>query len=386
MVRKSVVTVYVRHREDCPHKNQRNSGFYRGCECAKWLRYSGSACFCKARARQKPHKQHKLAADTRSWGNAEEKAQELQKRLDGGENGGSLPTTPDIKRQTIRQELEIYLSAKRSENISPSVQRKLNYQLGLFCTFLENRSNFFPSEITKQDVIEFRATWTGWSDMTAIKAQQNLRGFIRFACRENRTELLDSLKTIKETKQGKARRKPKPFSEQEIEKILEHTPEKLQTLVRFMVSTGLSIRDTVQLEKSQLAGGWLRIKRQKTDKDVRQRLNEALHAELLATLNGNPRYVFWSGSGMADSETKRLHTIMRGIMKTAGVYIQGDVFHRFRDTAVDFWLGQGWSITEVAAALGDTVAVCEKHYADLASKRMEDRLAKLPVRSWSATQ
>ena len=39
-------------------------------------------------------------------------------------------------------------------------------------------------------------------------------------------------------------------------------------------------------------------------------------------------------------------------------------------------------MTEIAALLGDSVAIVEKHYADMASKRMEDRLAKLPVRTW----
>jgi hypothetical protein len=43
----------------------------------------------------------------------------------------------------------------------------------------------------------------------------------------------------------------------------------------------------------------------------------------------------------------------------------------------------GCSMTEVAAMLGDTVAIAEKHYADLASKRMEDRLAKLQARTWN---
>jgi hypothetical protein len=50
--------------------------------------------------------------------------------------------------------------------------------------------------------------------------------------------------------------------------------------------------------------------------------------------------------------------------------------------AVDFWLGTGCSMTEIAAMLGDTVAIVEKHYADLASKRMEERLARVPVRTW----
>ena len=39
-------------------------------------------------------------------------------------------------------------------------------------------------------------------------------------------------------------------------------------------------------------------------------------------------------------------------------------------------------MTEIAAMLGDTIAIVEKHYADLASKRMEERLSKISVRSW----
>jgi hypothetical protein len=71
-------------------------------------------------------------------------------------------------------------------------------------------------------------------------------------------------------------------------------------------------------------------------------------------------------------------------MEDAGLWIKGNVSHRLRDTAVDFWLGKGCSMTEVAAMLGDTVAVTEKHYASLQSKRFEERLANVPTRSWSA--
>jgi len=69
-------------------------------------------------------------------------------------------------------------------------------------------------------------------------------------------------------------------------------------------------------------------------------------------------------------------------MTDAGLWIKGNLSHRFRDTAVDFWLGQGCSILEVAAMLGDTVPIVEKHYRKLLSSRMAARLAKVPTRSW----
>ena len=48
---------------------------------------------------------------------------------------------------------------------------------------------------------------------------------------------------------------------------------------------------------------------------------------------------------------------------------------RFRDRAVDFWLS-------VAAYLGDTVRVVERHYADLISERMQKQLASVRFRTW----
>jgi hypothetical protein len=153
--------------------------------------------------------------------------------------------------------------------------------------------------------------------------------------------------------------------------------------IHCMVSTGLAITDTVQLQRDSVQDGWLRIERQKTGKKVVQKLDPALRRELMAVTNGNPKYVFWSGEGRPTSATTNWQHDLRLLMKTAGVWIKGNLSHRFRDTAVDFWLGAGCSMTEIAAMLGDTVAIVERHYADLASKRMEERLAKMPVRTWS---
>ncbi len=329
--------------------------------------------------------QHKESTGTRSWTAAEEWRQRKQKILDAQFLLGITPDELPTAQGTIATAVAAFLDKKESENIGSSQRRKLQYQIGLFETFMSGRSKFFPKDITARDVLEFRSGWNGeWSDLTKIKMQQNLRGFLRFCLTgEHRTEVMDALATIRETREGKERRKPKPFTEAEIQSILEKiTDPKMATLVRLMVSTGLAIRDAMQLERKNIKDGWLRIERQKTDVSVRQKLDAALHRELMAVLNGNERYVFWHGNNLPESETTRLQLHMRKIMKSAGVYIKGNVFHRFRDTCVDYWLGAGWSLTDVAAGLGDTLVIVEKHYADLASKRMESRLEKLPTRSW----
>ena len=384
-MKKAVVTVYARHRSLCSdaHKGE----FYRGCNCPKWLRFSLNG------------KRHRQPTGTATWGLAEEKAHELQKQLDSGQYG--IAATVDIpapvsNHQTIADAIQTFIRGKESENLSPATIRKLRYQLNLFEQFMTSCSKFYPADITAQDVIDYRATWT-WSDLTKIKAQGNLRDFIEACCKgDHRTDLLDALTRIKETKQGKERRKPKPFTEEEITFLLAQvpivfadTPAEIlrhETRIRLMVSTGLAIIDTVQLERAVLERakktGVLEVERQKTGKPATIPVDSDLLNELTAVMNGNPKYVFWQGKGTADSETKRLQGEMRELMKAAGVYIKGNVYHRFRDTAVDFWIGQGWSLTDVATALGDTVTVVEKHYKDWASQRMKERLAKLPVRKW----
>ncbi len=386
MLRKAIVTVYVRHRAECQHDGK---PFFRGCDCPKWLRYSGDACLC---GRSHKGRQHRFAAGVRSWSQAEEKREEAQKRLDAGD---PTPLAATETQRTIKQSIETFLLAKQGERLSNATIRKLRYQLNLFDSFMGDRSRFFPSEITPTDVIEYRATWNWKSGVTRQKAQQNLRGFLRSCCRDNLQGLLDVLKPIKLSKADNARLEPQPFTEEELKSLLLQVPKtfpdaekavRVTALIHLQVATGLAIRDAVQLTRDNIKDGWLRIKRQKTDKPVRQKLDAFLHQELITVTNGNPRYVFWNGTSLPESATGLWQEDLRTLMKAAGLWIKGNVSHRFRDTAVDFWLGQGWTLTDVADALGDTVAVVERHYKSLESKRAEERLAKLPVRTWSATQ
>lgn len=372
---KSVVTVFVRHRESCSHRSR--GEFYRGCQCSKFLRYSRNG------------KQHRQAAGTRTWQVAEDRAIELQEQLDRGDT--PKPIIAREPQQTISDCVQTFISGKQSEGISTRRVQKLQLQLNQFEQFMSARSKLFPSLITAADVIEFRAGWekTWPSATTRQKAQQNIRSFLRTCCRENLNDLLAALKTIRLSKQDRERLEPKPFTEKEIKELFAKIPTtfepervaKATLLVKFMIATGVAIRDTVQLDRHRhLREGWLRFNRQKTGRPVVQHLDPTLYAELM---EGEGNYVFWDGKYQVTSEVTTWQDDVRLLMQNAGVWIEGNTTHRFRDTAVDFWLGQGCSLTEIAAMLGDTVAVCERHYANLASARMEERLAKMPKRSWT---
>lgn len=392
MSRASTVTIYVRHQGDCKYTNRAGRSFARDCRCIKWLRYSGDACFCST---THTSRQHRLTTDSRVWTVAEDKREELQRRLDTGEAGAVLPKMPTAQ-QTIRQAIDTFTTAKRDEGCSGGTIRKLEFQLGQMERFLAARSKFFPAEITAQDLIEFRSGWTWKSGVTKQKAQQNIRGFLRSCCRENLPDLLRALKTIRLSKSDVVRLEPQPFSEAEIKTLLAQVPktfvddmaraDRMTALIHLQVSTGLAIRDAVQLQRENIKDGWLRIKRQKTGKPVEQKLNDGLYRELLEVSNSNPKYVFWNGTSQPTSATGLWLDDLRPVMKDAGLWIKGNLSHRFRDTAVDFWLGAGCSVVEIAAMLGDTVTIVERHYRKLMSQRMQDRLAKIPTRSWEASQ
>jgi integrase/recombinase XerD len=342
VIRRAVVTIYVRHSVDCRHHR---SPFYRGCQCAKWLRYSGDACFCKAKARQRPHKQHKLSADTRTWATAEDERAELQDKLGTGDTTNLLSIQSESRR-TVAQAIETFITAKESEGCSKSTIRKLRFQLGSFEHFLSERSKFFPDEITATDAIEFRSGWRWKSGVTKQKAQQNIRGFLRSCCKDNLQDLLRALKTIRLSKADVERLEPQPFSEKEIKTLLGQVSKtfvneaekaaRMTALIHLQLSTGLAISDAIQLERDNIRGGWLRIKRQKTGKPVKQKLDESLHSELLDVANSNPKYVFWNGTTLLSSATGLWEAYLRTLMQDAGVWIKGNLSHRFRDTTVDF--------------------------------------------------
>jgi len=376
--REITVRVFVRHKTTCDHYGEEG---HAKCRCAKWLRYSRHG------------KQFRVPAHTRSFGTAEEKARELERRLNAGEAIVSLPKPEQPKKPTIADKIETHIVAKQSEGLSNSTRRKLKYQLGLFERYMADHSKFFPHEITTDDVIHFRASWKWKSNVTRQKAQQNLRGFLRIACEGKQLEdILRVLKPIKLTKEDNVRLKPQPFSDNELTTLIAQVPKTFPddstkqalviALIHCQVETGLAIRDTVQLEREHIKDGWLRIERQKTGRPVRQPLRPGLYDELLAVTNGNPKYVFWNGTSMPESATGLWQTDLRQLMKDAGVWIKGNLSHRFRDTAVDFWLSEGRSVEQVAAYLGDTVRIVERHYADLISERMEKQLASVPFRSW----
>lgn len=99
-------------------------------------------------------------------------------------------------------------------------------------------------------------------------------------------------------------------------------------------------------------------------------------------LNGNPRYVFWTGSGLETSAVTNWQHDLRALFRA--VFGQATDFtpHCLRDTfAVDL-LQKGIPLEEVSKLLGHTsIKTTEKSYAPWVKAR-QDRLDSLVVATW----
>ena len=133
------------------------SHYFRGCDCPKWLRYSGDVM----PLRSLPQRAGSIGL--RLGCGVGRKPRRSGKRHRSGWTQATRPRSPSRAfsetQKTIKRAIETFLLAKaRTSGMSRcDDQRKLRYQLNLFDTFMAARSRFFPSEITPTDVIEYRA-------------------------------------------------------------------------------------------------------------------------------------------------------------------------------------------------------------------------------------
>lgn len=377
------VTVFVRHRVDCPRARDE---FFKNCKCSKHLRWSSDG------------QQYRQAAKTRTWSVAEERRREIEARFAGSDPAkpaGALKLEAKAA-PTIERAVELFLSDKRSQGLETAVLKKYERELGRLTGFMARRSRHFPREIRLEDLTEFRATWrTAYpSSTTRAKVQERIRAFLRY-CYES--ELMDRVPKLSPIKVDEA--PTLPLSEVQYAKLLKVIPDEFPTekasrvhaLIRLMRYSGLAIRDAVTLERTELK--WdARAKlhrvvtsRQKTGThvsvpiplDVAEEVRDAMG------LNDSPRYVFWNtGSGKPQTAVTNWQHDLRQVFRAAGQ--AGGHPHQLRDTFAVRLLEQGVPLEEVSKLLGHTsIRTTEKYYAQWVKAR-QDRLDALVVGTWGA--
>jgi integrase/recombinase XerD len=160
-----IVTIFVRHSADCPHKDDE---FHRNCRCRKHLRWTYAG------------QQERKSAKTRSWLAAERARRKLETQYEAADptKPAEVLTVEISSRPTVARVRDLFLSDKRSQGIGSDVLKKYERELTRFSDFLDRRSRVFPHEILLEDLTEFRANWNSIypSSTTRSKVQERLRG------------------------------------------------------------------------------------------------------------------------------------------------------------------------------------------------------------------
>ena len=330
-----------RHLKSCSHR----SGSYLKCKCPLWAVGTLKGSFVRR------------SLDTRNL----ERANELIREMEMGK-------TPGIR---LKDAGDRFLADLRSRGLSPETIKK-------FELLKTDLSSFFSdpdvASLSADDLAKFREGWKG-RPSTARKKLERLRSFFKF-CIDRvwfRKNPAAGLKYPKEISIEK-----KPYEKEELELISRAIPlfpakriygeenkARIDAFVKVLRWTGLRIRDVVQLKRSQVAKGHIILRTHKNQKPVKLVLHPDAVKALEEIKNGG-EYYFWSGLGKQKSCVGDWQRTLRRLGEIAGVHIHA---HRWRHTFATDLLSKGVPVSEVAAILGNSARIVEKHYSQWIESR-----------------
>ena len=355
--------------------------FAKSCKCRKHFRWSQDG------------KQHRRKAGTRSWAEAEELKRRLEDQLAG--------RVPEVKpeqagQRLIRDAIEVFLQDKKVQGVTESVLGKYTRELARLREYCERNNAYTVQGITRELLTGFCATWPAFypSSYTRSKVRERVRSFLRYCYEVQWLARIPMLPKIKVEEPPTL-----PLSADEYTRLLKAIPStitkdkqtQVHALIQLMRWSGLAIRDALTLKRTEIiedkSKGIHRIvtARQKTGTHVSVPIPPDVAKELLAVLNGNPEYVFWTGEGEEESITKSwsklyLAPLFEAAKLSSNGYLKS---HRLRDTfAVDL-LEKGVPLEEVSKLLGhESIKTTEAHYSKWMKGR-QDRLDSLVTATWA---
>ncbi len=127
------------------------------------------------------------------------------------------------------------------------------------------------------------------------------------------------------------------------------------------------IRDVVTLKRSAVKDGRIFVRTHKAGTQVLVPVPPAVIEALNQVPVVNPNYFFWSGTGLPKSSVANWQRSLRTLFELAG--IEKGHAHRMRVTMAVELLKRGVSVENVAAILGSTPLIVQKHYAPFVQAR-----------------
>lgn len=347
-----MLTIYRRHLGRCSKRKRVAS-----CSCPVWVQGTLHG--------QKMRK----SLGIRNWESAQKMVREWESRLSGS--------------TSVSQAFDRYLADCVARGLRPETLRKYE----LLAREMVARFGGQPVDSIGIDALsEYRESWK-LSAVTARKKVERLRAFFRFSIErgwieKNPALLLKHPRTV--------HRPTLPVEDAEFEKLLEaaarfpkggtygdRSGERIKVFLLILRYSGLRIQDAVLLSRDKVVDGRIFLYSQKTNVPVWVPLPEFVIREL-EKWDGD--YFFWSGRGLVKTAVANWQRSLSRLGRLAGVTFHA---HQLRDSFATSLLEKGVPLETVAVLLGNSVKVCERHYAPWIQSR-QDRLEEAVKRIWLA--
>ena len=366
-----MLSIYRRHKAECAkrieeqikayqeaHPNERGNKFRgflkdldeKSCRCSVWVRGTLEG---------EPYPRRSLK--TKSW----QRAERIIREIENGKRESQQP------KMTVAAAMEKFVADCESRNLTANTLQKYRRLGKNLETYFRDEGIPNLNQVSTDAVRGFRASWT-LSPRTGVKELQRLRSFLNF-CVQADWITKNPAKSIKAPEIDVA--PTLPFSAEEQKRIRNEAVKlsrgdgrippdsRLPVFIDLLLETGLRIGDAGLLQTSEISNRQLLLHTRKSRgaKAVWMPLSPGLLAGL-DSITSKGGYYFINSDSISPATVAEYWRVRIKRVCTRAKLPKAHP-HQFRDTASVNWLLNGVDIPTVAALLGNTPRIVEKHYA-----------------------
>ena len=310
---------------------------------------------------------------------------ELHKELTGNE----------LSSVTLAKHVKTWISSKQT-SVAPTTMVFYEATLKRFLDYFETRKEVNVAEVTRADIEQFRDELA--ARLSPKTVNHNVK-VLRMLFRDGRERSLivdDPTEFVKTVKAKKAVER-RPFTIEEIKKVIEHCDDEWRSIVLFGLYTGQRLGDIVKLtwECVDLKKRVLRLTTSKTDRF----LNVPLHQDLVSLLEKLPAPICKTTPIHTNAanykRTSNLSNQFAAILIAAGFRRKASskavgtgqsaartlnslTFHSLRRTATTLLHEAGVPQSVAMALIGHDSKDIHKTYVNVGELAMRDASSKLP--------
>jgi integrase/recombinase XerD len=368
------LTLFVRHAVTCKWAGDE---FAKRCTCRKHFRWRASDGV-----------QHRRAAGTRSWTEAEVIKRDLEDQLSGRTAPAAVETVTQISGA-----VKIFLQDKQVQGISVSAQGKYTRELARLVEHCAKQRTYSVQGLTREVLTGYASTWANSypSTQTRQAVRTRLRSFLRYCYEAQWLERIPALPKIAVDEPPTM-----PLTDEEYAALLaaiatvhkdQERQRRVRALFQLMRWSGLAVGDALKLPRAHIGKGSGRFNvttsRQKTGTHVCVPLPPEAAQDILNVTNDNLLYLFWDGS--SDIVKTWTKYFIAPVFTAAGIAKAGNMMsHRLRDTFACYYLEKGVPLQDVSKMLGhESIKTTEKSYAKWVKGR-QARLDAVVMEAWAA--